>query len=175
MDHRRTVFSDYVNERSDTMAVTITVGFSRKVGEPNYGSRGASLHVEIELERHTMDDPERFQSEVEKMFDRLREEVDRELQRKVPSPSDTDGSSEGDSSEPKSSNGRRSVPRSATPNQIRAIQTIARHRGVDLSQLVAIRFEGRTAAGLSIVEASLLIDELQSFPLEDKGELQESR
>lgn len=31
------------------MAVTITVGFSRKVGEPNYSSRGASLHMEVEL------------------------------------------------------------------------------------------------------------------------------
>ena len=157
------------------MAVTITVGFSRKVGEPNYGSRGASLHVEIELERSAMDDPERFESEVAGIFDRLREGVDRELRREVPLPSDTGGSSEGDSGEPKSSNGRRPVPRRATPNQIRAIESIARHRGVGLSQLLEIRFGGRTAEELSIVEASLLIDELQSFPVDGEGELQEMR
>ncbi len=157
------------------MAVTITVGFSRKVGEPNYGSRGASLHVEIELERSAMDDPERFESEVAGIFDRLRQGVDRELRREVPLPSNTGGSSEGDSGEPKSSNGRRPAPRRATPNQIRAIESIARHRSVGLSQLLEIRFGGRAVEELSIVEASLLIDELQSFPVDGEGELQEMR
>jgi hypothetical protein len=67
------------------------------------------------------------------------------------------------------------VPRLATPNQTRAIESIARHRAVDLLQLLEIRFGGRTAEELSIVEASLLIDELQSFPVDGEGELQEMR
>jgi len=28
----------------------LNAGFSRKVGEPNYGSRGASVNVELEVE-----------------------------------------------------------------------------------------------------------------------------
>ncbi len=30
--------------------IKLNAGFSRKVGEPNYGSRGASVNVELELE-----------------------------------------------------------------------------------------------------------------------------
>jgi len=75
------------------MPVTITAGFSRKVGEPNYGSRGASLHLEVELDRSALDDPDRFLSEVEGIFERAREAVDRELERGRPSPSESCGPS----------------------------------------------------------------------------------
>ena len=65
----------------------------------------------------------------------------------------------------KSQNGRTRAPRPATPNQVRAIQAIAQHRGVDLSQLLAAEFNAKTAEELTIVEASRLIDRLQSFPI----------
>jgi hypothetical protein len=45
---------------------------------------------------------------------------------------------------------------------MRAIQTIARHRPVVLSQLLHSCFGGRTLEELSIVEASSLIDQLKS-------------
>jgi hypothetical protein len=152
------------------MAVTINVGFSRKVGEPNYGSRGASLHLELEIDRSSLDEPEGFQSQIEGLFERAREAVDRELQRDASPSSESHGSSERPSDQ-ESHNGCRQAPRPATPNQIRAIHTIARHRGVDLSPLLDASFGGKGAEELSIVEASLLIDQLQSLPATGDGDL----
>jgi hypothetical protein len=147
------------------MAITIHVGFSRKVGEPNYGSRGASVQLEVELDRCAIEDGKRFQSEVERIFDLARDAVDHELQRNLaPSPepqADLDECSEAT----KSQNGRTRAPRPATPNQLRAIQAIALDRGVDLSQLLAAEFNRETAEELTIVEASRLIDRLKSVPM----------
>ena len=144
------------------MAVTITVGFSRKVGEPNYSSRGASLHMEVELDRSALDDPERFRAEVEGIFERAREAVDQELRQET-SPSSESGGPSGDPSDAEHQNGSRTAPRPVTPNQMRAIQTIARYRPVVLSQLLHSCFGGRTLEELSIVEASSLIDQLKSM------------
>jgi hypothetical protein len=132
------------------MVVTITAGFSRKVGEPNYGSRGASLHLEVELDRGMLEDQEQFRAEVEGIFERAREAVDRELQRGVPTRLEPCDTSNG-SSDRGSENGRHS--RLATPNQIHAIQRIAQNRMVILSQLLHTRFGERTLEELSIVEA----------------------
>jgi hypothetical protein len=40
------------------MSVNVNVGFSRKVGEPNEGSRGASVHLEVELDGAALNDPD---------------------------------------------------------------------------------------------------------------------
>jgi hypothetical protein len=142
------------------MAVKITAGFSRKVGEPNYGSRGASLHLEVELDRGLFDDPEHFQANVEEIFERAREAVDRELQCGASTPLEPGGAANGQSHR-ESENGRRA--RLATPNQVRAIQRMARHRMAVLSQLLKTQFGGRTLEELSIMEASLLIEQLQTL------------
>ena len=36
----------------------LNAGFSRKIGEPNYGSRGASVNVELEVESNLIGDPD---------------------------------------------------------------------------------------------------------------------
>lgn len=147
------------------MAVTVNVGFNRKVGEPNYGSRGASVHVEVELDRSAMEDGERFQSEIEKIFEQARDAVDRELLRNLSSSSGLQADLDECSEATKNQNGRVRAPRLATPNQVRAIQAIAQHRGVGLSELFAAEFDAKSAEELTIVEASLLIDRLKSYPI----------
>ena len=92
------------------MSVTLTVGFSRKVGEPNYSSRGASVHLEIELERSSLDDPERFRSDVEGFFEQARESVDRELHRESSPPSESDGPAGGSADAPTERTALRGVP-----------------------------------------------------------------
>jgi hypothetical protein len=42
---------------------------------------------------------------------------------------------------------------------------IAQHRGVDLRPLLDVEFDAKTAEELTIVEASLLIDRLKSYPM----------
>jgi len=150
------------------MAIKLNVGFSRKVGEPNYGSRGASVNLEVELERSAIEDTERFRSEVEGVFERAREAVEQELQRDVspaPAPAPESSTFRGGQSAAHGQNGDRQPARPATPNQIRAIETIARHQCIDLGPLLAAEFNGKTVEELTIVEASFLIDQLKSFPI----------
>jgi hypothetical protein len=146
------------------MAVKVNVGFSRKIGEAHYGSRGASVYVELELDRLAIDDSERFRSEIERIFEQARDAVDRELQQADLPEWEPRGHLD---ERPNSSgqNGRAGVPRLATPNQVRAIQTIARHRGVDLRQLLDVEFNAKMTEELTIVEASLLIDRLKLYPI----------
>jgi hypothetical protein len=155
------------------MAVTINVGVSRKVGEPNYGSRGASVQLQVELDRSSIEDSERFQSQIDGIFELARDAVDRELQRnRSPSP-EPQADLDGHSDSIKNQNGGTRPPRPATANQVRAIQSIAQHRDVELSQLLTAEFNARTVEELTIVEASLLIDRLKSFPIPsdaDSGE-----
>ena len=146
------------------MAIKVNVGFSRKVGEPHYGSRGASVNLEVELERSAIEDTERFRSEIDGIFGRAREAVEQELQRGTSAAPATCGSGPGQS-DSHGQNGDRKPPRPATPNQIRAIETIARHQGIDLGPLLDAEFNGKTLEELTISEASFLIDQLKSFPI----------
>ena len=43
-------------------------GFSRKVGEPNYGSRGASVNVELEVASGLISDPDAFMTRIGNLF-----------------------------------------------------------------------------------------------------------
>ena len=58
--------------------VRLNAGFSRKVGEPDYGSRGASVNLEVELESHLVTDPDALTDRVRKLFQLAREAVNTE-------------------------------------------------------------------------------------------------
>ena len=64
------------------MPMKLNVGFSRKVGEPNYGSRGASIHLEVELDSGVLCDPDNMRACVHRLYALARQSVDDELQRK---------------------------------------------------------------------------------------------
>jgi hypothetical protein len=144
------------------MPVNVNVGFSRKVGEPNYGSRGASVQLELEIDRVTLDDPARLQTEIEAIFERVHRAVEQQLERPATPPSEGDGARVAPPSQAPT-NGHRPGPRPATPNQVRAMEMIARDRGVDLVHLLHTKFDGRQADELSTVEASVFIDFLKSL------------
>lgn len=63
------------------MPVKLNIGLSRKVGEPNYGSRGASIHLEVELENGVLNDPALMRDRVQGLYALARQSVDDELQR----------------------------------------------------------------------------------------------
>jgi mRNA-degrading endonuclease toxin of MazEF toxin-antitoxin module len=42
----------------------LNAGFSRKVGEPDFGSRGASVNVELELDSNLIRDSEAFCAQI---------------------------------------------------------------------------------------------------------------
>ena len=48
--------------------LTLNVGFSRKVGEANYGSRGASLQLELELDSQLIQQPDELQDQIRSLY-----------------------------------------------------------------------------------------------------------
>ena len=59
--------------------IKLTAGFSRKVGEANYSSRGASVNLELELESSMIADPAKMQEKIRALFGLARKAVDEEL------------------------------------------------------------------------------------------------
>ncbi len=62
------------------MPMKLNVGLSRKVGEANYGSRGASVNLEQEVDATLINEPQRLQERIREMFRLAQEAVDEELQ-----------------------------------------------------------------------------------------------
>ena len=57
----------------------LNVGFSRKVGEANYGSRGASVNLELEVESGLAHEPDSLRERVRQLFRMARASVEEEL------------------------------------------------------------------------------------------------
>ena len=57
----------------------LNVGLNRKVGEPNYGSRGGSVNMEVELDNSLMQEPERLRETVSRLFEMVRKSLELEL------------------------------------------------------------------------------------------------
>ena len=60
--------------------IKLNAGFSRKVGEPNYSSRGASVNVDLELESALIQEPEKLHEKIRVLFAIAKKAVDEELQ-----------------------------------------------------------------------------------------------
>ncbi|HUE72272.1 MAG TPA: hypothetical protein VMP01_15415 [Pirellulaceae bacterium] len=124
------------------MPLTVNVGLSKKVGLPDYGSLGASCHVEVELDSSLVfSDLDAFQQKVKQAFVACSQAVSDELYRQQSAGSSTASAA----STPIHGNGQRgngqrgdgqrgngqptgqrgSQPRKATASQVRAIEAIA--------------------------------------------------
>ena len=140
------------------MSVKLNVGFSRKTGEANYGSRGASVGLEVELDASLVDQVEDLHARIRQLFQLAETAVDVQLKSTLPEPGAHGCNG--------SRNGRqRSLPlrRPATSAQVHALLAIAESQGVDLAALLRSRFGFEQAHLLSRVDASRLIDELKSL------------
>lgn len=151
------------------MPLKLNVGLSKKVGLPNYGSLGASCHVEVELDGSLLDgDLERLHQHVRRAYVACAQAVNDELTRHQPAGAAATNGAAASASNSANGNGSRaprrssSGPRRATHSQVRAINAIAERQGIDLAALLQERFSTRDPADLSITEASQLIDELKS-------------
>jgi hypothetical protein len=110
----------------------LNAGFSRKVGEPDFGSRGASVNVELELDSNLIRDSEAFGAQIRNLFDLARQSVDEELAVDRTHPADSrstrstgqkNGRRENGSAENHNRANGNSV-RHATSSQLRAIRAI---------------------------------------------------
>jgi hypothetical protein len=137
------------------MPLKLSVSLSRKVGEANYGSRGATVGLEMEAEIGLVHQPEQLGEQVAHLFRLARESVERELAQ-LPAAAGNVAVPNGRPS------GQNRLGRSATPPQVRAIQAIAGQLQLDLGAELRNRFGVNYPEALSLVEASQLIDALKA-------------
>jgi len=136
----------------------LNVGLSRKVGEANYGSRGASVNLEVELETGLVSQPDQLNERIRRLFGMARAAVEEELNHGGHQDDhDTGGDRRQRPGQDHRANGRR-----ATQSQVRAIHAIAHRQNVDLSELLRGRYQIDRADDLLIGQASELIDELKA-------------
>ncbi len=63
------------------MTKTITVGLQKKIGQPNFGSVGASCTVEVRLDDEEALDADMIAARVKHAYDRCRHSIEEELDR----------------------------------------------------------------------------------------------
>lgn len=141
----------------------LNVGLTKKVGEANYGSRGASVNLELELDSSLAGDADKLKDRIRQLFTMARASVEEEL-----SASGGQGSTgKAENGHHAESNGatngcrKRDNTRAATASQVRALNAIADRLRIDLLDKLHIAYGTRDPAELSITEASQLIDELK--------------
>jgi hypothetical protein len=61
------------------MSIKLNVGFSKKIGQENYGSAGSSCNLDLELDASTLDHPEEFHRRVREAYAACRSAVEDEL------------------------------------------------------------------------------------------------
>jgi hypothetical protein len=129
------------------MPLKLNIASSRKIGEPNYGSRGATVGLEMEVDSSLVDNPRQLHERIRRLFRLAKQSVDLELGGPLLARQQLD--------EPEP------IIRPATDRQIRAIQAIAGRRNLDLTDELRGRFGIERPEDLSLNEASQLIDAIK--------------
>lgn len=163
------------------MPLKLNVGLSRKVGEANYGSRGASVNLELEVDTVLATEPGRLQERIRELFGLAQQSINEELHGASgtvpasPPATNVNGNGAGDSSRrhtpPRStangnghSRGQQrgsSIP-PATASQVRALNAIADRQKLDLVGVVHDKYGVGDPTALTIAQASELIDDLNA-------------
>jgi hypothetical protein len=148
------------------MPLKVNVGLSKKIGLPNYGSLGASVHVEYEADSTLLQhDLDGFHRQVKNAFVACKQAVQDELfrHRGMEAASSSSGQPHLASADGHGE-GRSPLARRATVSQVRAICRISDRLQLDLAQWLEQKFGIRIPSELSVNQASQAIDELNSLP-----------
>jgi hypothetical protein len=151
----------------------LDVGLSKKVGLSDYGSLGASCHVELELNNGLLDDGHSsFRAEAQRVFAACRQAVDDELARHR---THDDGQEPEQTAAPKNGNARGATNGNGNPaagssahrasgKQLGYIEQLAgeiRDLGARRLEGLAQKMFNKPLADLSSLDASTLIDTLK--------------
>lgn len=181
------------------MPLKVNIGLSKKIGLPDYGSLGASCHVEYEADASLLNtDLEGFHRQVKNAFIACKQAVQDELHRHqvadqaaqaaVGAPNGngssagpngnghyrSNGNSGNRAANGNSANGgsnghRRSNGRKATASQVRALEAIGNRLQLNIEHWLLEKYGIRLASELSIADASAAIDELNAAPIDNGG------
>lgn len=137
------------------MVLKVSVGLSKKVGMPDYGSLGASCHVEVELDGTFLwNDLDRFQQQVRQAYLACAQAINDELVRQRRNGAAADGS------------GKALDTRKASEKQLDYAQRLAgqiKGLGTRRLECLAQKMFQKPHAELSCLEASGLIDTLKEI------------
>jgi hypothetical protein len=161
-------------KKAPTPMLKLNVGTNRKIGQPDFGSAGASCNLELELDTALFQDLEGLQQVVRRAYAACNQAVQDELARiagdtcKNTQPKEvievrTTPTISGATVTriPAAQFSNQPSPRPATASQVKAIRAIAARRKIDLVGMLRERFGLTTADELGIRQASNLIDELK--------------
>lgn len=157
------------------MPMTLKVGLTRKLGQPDFGSLGASCDVQLELDGALLfANPDALQEKIRSAYAACERAITAELARQTHQEvaPDVNGSANGNGRHNRNGHfhketrqsppdGPRS-PRRATSSQIRALYAIANRQSLNLTEVLRDRCRVYKAEELSISQASQLIDELKA-------------
>jgi hypothetical protein len=134
------------------MPLRLNVGASQKIADGRYGSRGAAVNLEVELDSFLVLEPDKLQERMRQLFGIVRQSVSEELgcpSAKADAPA---------SAEMNSSN----LPRPATSRQVKALLAIAKEQGFDLRERLRDQLGVARPEDLSLQQASELITALRA-------------
>ena len=161
----------------------LNIGFSRKVGEANYGSRGASVNLEIEVESGLVRDPGQLQDKIDYLFGLAKSSVDAQLRGNghsepapAASPPDRNGNGVPNGNGHNSGNGAHAATGNngngngngshrASEKQMNFVNQLARGiRGLGVRRLESLtgKMFGKPLVDLTSLDASALIDTLKA-------------
>ena len=147
------------------MPLKLNCGLTRKIGEANYGSRGASINVELELDSALVTEPTKLQDRIRQLFAVVRTSLTEELNGSGHASPRENGNGHTQPEEHGNGNGNGSAGASgqqqATQKQVKAIHAIARTRRIDVRQFLNDRFKVGRPDDLTLKEASQAIDDLK--------------
>jgi hypothetical protein len=148
------------------MPLKLNVGLSRKLGQANYGSLGASCHVEVELDGALLqNDLDSFHRHVRNAFLACRQAVHDELSRCQDRPSGTP-TGEQPAANRTNTNGHQGHGRRASQNQLDYANKLAgqiKELGIGSLESLAGKICGKPIADLSSSDVSGLINILKDI------------
>jgi hypothetical protein len=158
------------------MPLKLNIGASRKVTDNNYGSRGASVNLEIELDTALVADPPKLQAKIRRLFQLVGTSLAEELNgngHHANGPTGPVGTGDQPPGDRPAANGTGGCsgppdtgPRRATAGQCNAIYAIARAHGIDLGDYLLDRYQTRRPDELTLRQASETIDDLKAAAVE---------
>jgi hypothetical protein len=149
------------------MPLKLNCGLSQKVGEANYGSRGASVNIELELDSGLIAEPAKLQERIRHVFGQLRASLAQELNGGNGHNSQAKDSREPPPANAQTGNGGQQKPyRPATQSQVKAIVAIANKQQLDLESYLQRGYGVQQPKDLDIATASQVIDALKSGGLD---------
>ena len=172
------------------MPLKANIGVTRKVSDNQYGSRGASVNLEVELDSGLINDPERCHERIRQVFRLAQQAIDDELNRQQGNgmASHQTNSANGHATEPPhngnghatngngnghvtsnggyQTNGNGRTPTTASEKQLNFAKQLAKGisgLGIRRLETLAQKMCGKPLAALTTLDASGLIDTLKAL------------